>query len=190
MDVKKIQVCAYAIGKRIQGYHLLKNPKGTSPYQVNMIKSWEGISYELDTFSIYDRVSKDFSADKSKTIKQHLHSEKNMFWNKDGKEIKKSRLYSKSETDKPFVFKKLEIPYEELENRDLSYINKERFRGYRDDVDFSMSHLGYCNLQRVPNYTSIREEEISNFFNKQHKKADSRKTTSFWSVLIKNLTNK
>ena len=88
MDVKKIQVCAYAIGKRIQGYHLLKNPKGTSPYQVNMIKSWEGISYELDTFSIYDRVSKDFSADKSKTIKQHLHSEKNMFWNKDGKEIK------------------------------------------------------------------------------------------------------
>ena len=34
----KIKAASYAIGKRLQGYHLLKNPNGTPQTEVNMIK--------------------------------------------------------------------------------------------------------------------------------------------------------
>lgn len=35
----KIKAAGYAIGKRLQGYHLLKNPAGTHQTEVNMIKT-------------------------------------------------------------------------------------------------------------------------------------------------------
>ena len=35
----KIKAASYAIGKRLQGYHLLQNPSGTPQTEVNMIKT-------------------------------------------------------------------------------------------------------------------------------------------------------
>ena len=42
----KIKAASYAIGKRLQGYHLLQNPSGTPQTEVNMVKT------------IHDRINK------------------------------------------------------------------------------------------------------------------------------------
>ncbi|MBQ6516943.1 hypothetical protein IJI31_07175 [bacterium] len=39
INLDTLKTVAYAISKKNQGYKLLKNPAGTSPYEVNMIKS-------------------------------------------------------------------------------------------------------------------------------------------------------
>ena len=39
INLDTLKTVAYAINKKKQGYKLLKNPQGTSPYEVNMIKS-------------------------------------------------------------------------------------------------------------------------------------------------------
>ena len=58
--VQKIATTTYATIKRLQGYQLLKNPKGSSPYQVNMIKCRRGLTPELDEVFFYSRINKTF----------------------------------------------------------------------------------------------------------------------------------
>ena len=80
MDIKKIQVVSFAIRNKMLGYQLLKNPKGSSPYQIKMIKTRNLISPELDRYDQYFTKSRDFSKPKSKTEKQTLLVERYMFW--------------------------------------------------------------------------------------------------------------
>ena len=84
----------YAITKRLQGYHLLKNPKGTSAYEVNMIKNSENIGYNLDRFSSYTRISKNFTT--GQTVKNIYQSADRCFSpTKQGNKKRKIRLYNR-----------------------------------------------------------------------------------------------
>lgn len=58
--VKKIATTAYATIKRLQGYQLLRNPSGSNPYQVNMIKYKRKLTPELDEVFYYTRVNRTF----------------------------------------------------------------------------------------------------------------------------------
>ena len=190
MDIKKIKVATVAVIKRFQGYQLLKNPKGTSPYQLNMIKNFEGITSELDRFSHYDSVTIDYSSEVAKYKEKHLRLSRFMFWTKDKKEIKKSRIYYTTESGKVCKWVNKEIPIDEeekiLNSRDTSYIKKRRRNGTRNQVDLSMAFLGFARAKRVSNYESISETVQIKFFEKQAE-INSKKNNSFWSILLSNL---
>lgn len=187
MDLKRVQVCTYSVLKRLQGYHLLKNPKGSSPYVVNMIKNTELISYDLDRFSSYTRISKDFST--GHTTRKYLSVNRYMFWTGKKKEIKKERFNYKIENGKLLSVKETTIPIEELDNRTFDYIDKKSKHGTVHHTDFINMFLGNFNVKKVADYKSIRELEMLQFFNMQQKKSMENKI-SFWNVLKTNLNMK
>ena len=39
MQIQKLKLAAYAMGKRLQGYHLLRNPKTSSPLELTMLRT-------------------------------------------------------------------------------------------------------------------------------------------------------
>lgn len=74
ITVSHIRAASYAIGKRLQGYHLLENPKGVSQTEVNMIKDkYHWTSYGDDFFETM-RIKKIFSKDGNHTVKKLLMS--------------------------------------------------------------------------------------------------------------------
>ena len=56
----KLKAASFAISKRLQGYHLLKNSKDAPANQVNMIKVKHSINEFFDDKFIYERVSRTF----------------------------------------------------------------------------------------------------------------------------------
>lgn len=72
MLIKKIDIAKYALEMKRQGYQLLKNPKGTSPNIIRVLKYNK--TYDSSTSDIlehYERITKDFSQPKN-TIKDSL----------------------------------------------------------------------------------------------------------------------
>ena len=60
----KIKAAGYAIGKRLQGYHLLQNPKGTPQTEVNMIKeNFYGTTAQWDDVFHITRLKRNFAQD-------------------------------------------------------------------------------------------------------------------------------
>ena len=183
MDIKKVQVAAFAVKNRLLGYHLLKNPKGSSPYQVKMIKTWSGITYDLDRFDHYHTKSRDFSKPDEKTAKETLLVSRYMFWkNKNEKNIKKEIIYNKTNSKGEFTAKnKMPVSYEELENRDTKYINKTRTT--KKETILLPPYFTFD----IAKEESVASKQIDNFFEKQNKQKESN---SFWTVLFQNLNNK
>lgn len=71
----KIKVASYAIGKRLQGYHLLQNPAGTSQIEVNMVKeNYYGITRYWDDIFYITRIKRTFAQGKSHIEKRFLMS--------------------------------------------------------------------------------------------------------------------
>ena len=58
--IKKFEAATYATLKHIQGYQLLRNPKGTNPYEVNMIKYRKCLTPDSDEVFFYKRINKSF----------------------------------------------------------------------------------------------------------------------------------
>ncbi len=72
MQIQKLKLATYAIGKRLQGYHLLRNPKTSYPLELTMIRRTnKNVNYNGDIVTWYDRVSQDFSND-AKPVKETL----------------------------------------------------------------------------------------------------------------------
>lgn len=174
MDIKKVRATAFAIRNRILGYELLQNKKGVSPYQVNMIKKWSGINEELDRFDFYYTKSRDFSQPKSKTEKTILHAIRYMFWkSKDDKKIVKEMLYIKEGADGTTKVKdKVPVPYDEIMNRDTSYINESRLVSEYD----------------IYVRKSIADSEIDAFYENKRLQEARRTRKSFWTVLRQNMS--
>lgn len=194
MDVKKIQVTAFAIRNRLLGYHLLQNTKGSSPYQIKMIKTWSGISSELDRFDHYHTKYKDFSKPDEKTAKKTLLVTRYTFWkDKNDKKIVKEVIYNESKSNGAFISRVIEpeCGYDEIANRDTSYIDKLHITGYHKESNPLVACLGAVPTEHyVPTEESIADKEISSFFRQKHKNNIQRKTKSFWSILKQNLANK
>lgn len=186
MDIKKVQVATFAIRNRLLGYQLLKNPKGSSPYQVKMMKKWSGISPELDRFDHYHTKSRDFSRPDEKTAKETLLVNRYMFWkSKNEKSVKKEVFYNKTNSKGEFTAKnKMPVTYEELENRDTSYINKTRTKKEETVILPPFFPLDIVKEE------SVASKQIDKFFENKRKQNNTSKANSFWSTLISNLNNK
>ena len=193
MDVKKIQVIAFALRNRLLGYKLLPNPKGSSPYKIKMIKAWSGISHELDRFDNYHRKYRDYSKPDEKTQKITLRVTRYMFWKdkNDKKVVKEVFCYGRKSNGKPIEKeKKPELSYEETTNRDTSYIDELHITGYHKESNPLVACLGAVPAEHyVPTEESIAEKEIASFFRKKLNAKSQSKTKSFWSILRKNLAN-
>jgi len=69
--IQKIAATTYATIKRLQGYQLLRNPRGSNPYNVNMIKYKRGITPDMDEVFFYDRIERTF--DRSFLLSNNKH---------------------------------------------------------------------------------------------------------------------
>ena len=71
----KIKAASYAIGKRLQGYHLLQNPSGAPQTEVNMIKeNFYGTTSAWDDVFHITRLKKTFLNKGNHTEKRFLMS--------------------------------------------------------------------------------------------------------------------
>ena len=61
VDIKKINLITYASLKHLQGYKILKNPNGTNPYELNMIKYRHELTADCDEVFLYRRIHKTFN---------------------------------------------------------------------------------------------------------------------------------
>ena len=191
MDLLKVKAVGFAVRNRLKGYKLLQNPNGSSPYEVKMVKKWSGIDGEtLDRFDHYHSVSRDFSKPDAKTEKETLLSTRYMFWkDKNDKQTMKEILYMKDCADGSHISKQKfpSVDYEEIYNRDLSYIEKEKNFGTIDEFRPGW-FLTPAKTVRVPNTQSIREREVDKFFEEKSKNQPVEE--SFWKTLIRNLRGK
>ena len=73
-SIKKIATITYATIKHLQGYKLLKNPKGTNPCEVNMIKYRRGLTPECDEVFSYTRISRTIGPSFLKSNNKHMIS--------------------------------------------------------------------------------------------------------------------
>ena len=89
----KIKAVSYAIGKRLQGYHLLQNPSGTPQTEVNMIKTLhDGINKAGLRTTIISRIirtSDDLGNTNVEKRNLHLYRIYNFENNKFGKAVNK-----------------------------------------------------------------------------------------------------
>lgn len=60
MDFKRVQVVAYVVLKRLQGYQLLRNAKTSSPMEVTMLRRSQCMTYGGDLRSVYERIYHNF----------------------------------------------------------------------------------------------------------------------------------
>ena len=187
MDLLKVRAVGFAVRNRLKGYKLLQNPNGSSPYEVKMVKKWSGIDgTTLDRYDHYYSVSRDFSKPDAKTEKETMLVTKYMFWkNKNDKQTMKEILYMKDCADGSHISKQKFPPvdYEEIYNRDLSYIEKDRNFGTHEEV--RLPFLRPAQRKRVPTIESVREREVEKFFEEQKKNQPAEE--SFWKTLIRNL---
>ena len=194
MDIKKIQVIAFAIKNKFLGYKLLQNSKDSSPYQIKMIKTWSGISPELDRFDHYHTKYRDFSRLNEKTAKKTLLVTRYMFWKakNDKKVVKEALCYGRKPNGASICTEKESgLSYDEIANRDTSYIDKLHITGYHKESNPLVACLGAVPTEHyVPTEESIAEKEISLFFRQKYKNDIQRKTKSFWSILRQNLADK
>lgn len=187
MDFLKVRTVGFAIRNRLLGYELLKNPKGRSPYEVKMIKKWNGINGEtLDRYEHYYTKSRDFSKPGTKTEKETMLVTKYMFWkNKDDKKILKETIYMKDRADGSSVYKQksASIDYEEIYNRNTDYINERNHKVLRKTV--RTPFLQPIRFEYGVIKESISDREIDKFFEEQRKNKPQKE--SFWKTLIRNL---
>ena len=72
MLIEKIDIAKYALKMKRQGYQLLRNPKGTSPNIIRVLKYNKTYDTRTsDIFEYYERITKDFSQPQN-TIKDSL----------------------------------------------------------------------------------------------------------------------
>ena len=77
MSIQKLKIAAYCIAKRVQGYQLLKNPKGTPATTVKVLKYSDSINPNtLDISKSYETISKDFSKYNAPETTKNLDIEK------------------------------------------------------------------------------------------------------------------
>ena len=194
--VQKIQASLYAMRKRMQGYHLLKNPKGTSQTEVNMIKEWYGISEHWDDIFHITRIKKTFSDEGNHKEKRFLMSTHYMDTNSMflTKPRKKDMNYSVKKDSEYQIFKEREdIPFEKAEKRKIPKLSFERTAFGIHDSEYDMM----CKIKRDAEMSRGYYKKGYSLFSKivslgMHKRMiyPQEKRPNFFKVLYHNLSNK
>lgn len=170
MKIQNIKALAYSTYLKINGYTILKNPKGASAAYVRAIRHEKGIDpHTLDKFESYTRVTKDFSKPNSK-VTENLTRDDYAFYNKKSKEVKyktKHLEYEKSQyNENPVQKSKGSISQYILNKRNMSEMHKPQY--VRDEVStqFSSIHLGFIPIDKVKIKLSKAELELEKYFEK------------------------
>lgn len=136
----KIKAASYAIGKRLQGYHLLKNPKGTHQTEVNMIKeSFYGTTSHWDDIFHITRLKRTFAKGESHTEKRFLMS--THYMDVDTMRMTKPRkkdihYYVEKDGNYTVVKEREDIGLEEAEKRKIPKLSYERSSFLMDDSEY------------------------------------------------------
>ena len=188
VNMDTFKTIAYVLRKKSQGYKLLKNPKGTSPYEVNMIKSDFFVSrdYHDEIFNdvkitrkkVGDKFVEDsvdiFSEYLTDPVTKTRSGKKNVFVSikKDGNIIEKEKW------GEPDIYERPLPQWENNEKRAhveaLLEKNSDRQRGfYQPDVPVLAKMITFGDWKRVlglemdkrpfaPSFWSILKENLSN----------------------------
>lgn len=193
--IQKIQASLYAIGKRVQGYHLLQNPKGTPQTEVNMVKEWHASSRHWDDMFETTRIKKTFSVSGNHEQVKKLFS--THYMDVDKLEITKPRkkdisLTVKNDGKYSVVSERSDIPPEVLDNRKEPKLSYER-SFLMHDSEYDKMCISKANAQQNRGYYkkeySLGQKIVALGM---HKKMfyPMEKRPNFFKVLYKNLTNK
>ena len=194
--VQKIHASLYAIAKRIQGYHLLKNPKGTSPTEVNMIKEdWYGFTRRWDDVFHITRIKKTFSKDGNHEEKRFLFS--THYMDVDNLEMTKPRkkniCYSINADDKYSVSFREDIPFIDILKQKIPILSKKRSGFLKEDSEYDTMYKTKCEAQLNRGYYkkgySLFTKIVSfGMYKKMCYPKELR--PNFFKILYQNLTNK
>ena len=194
--IQKIQASLYAMGKRLQGYHLLKNPKGTSQIEVNMVKEWYGVTRHWDDMFHITRIKKTFSKDGNHKEKRFLMSTHYMDVDKleMTKPRKKDMNYSiKKDGEYLALGEREDISFEKEEERTVPLLSYERSSFLVHDSEHDMmcqaKHKALLNRGYYKRGYSLFSKIVSlGMYKKMFYPHENR--PNFFKVLFQNLTNK
>ena len=186
MSIQKLKIAAYCISKRVQGYQLLKNPKGTPNTTVKVLKYSESINPKtLDISQSYETISKDFSKFNKLETTQNLDIEKYAFFNPKtpGFKIKKQVDYAKHQSD--YHYAPVSIATKGLVS--AGELNRRNLKALNDIV----SCRGYRNKRgRYVVEQSTRADIVVNTYNRRkmvNEDLSSKNKRGFWKTLFENL---
>jgi len=196
MIIKKLNIAAYSIKKRIQGYHLLKNPKGTPYTTVKLMKYSENINPKtLDIKNSYEKVTKQFlPLNKSETT-EYLDISKFAFYNKKTNRLDtpKQAIYEKYSSNYKFLTEaygeKGYIETEILNKRDLSpldYIVSLRLTGAKPSP---LTYFGFTPKSIFQEKT-LAQTVLENYNKAKLDEKKQFKKSNFWKTLWQNLNQK
>ena len=193
--IQKIQASLYAIGKRLQGYHLLKNPSGTPQTEVNMVKEWYGINKHWDDMFHITRIKKTFS-------KEGNHKEKHFLMSTHYMDVKKKEMTNPRKKDMSYslnkdgeyqIFKeRVDIPSMEADNRKVPKLSYKRSSFMRDS-EYDIMCKKKCDAKMNRGYYKKGYSLFSKIVSLgMHKRMvyPQEKRPNFFKVLYHNLTNK
>ena len=193
--IQKIQASLYAIGKRLQGYHLLKNPKGTSQTEVNMYTDWYGITSHWDNMFHITRIKKTFSTEGNHKEKRFLMS--THYMNVDTMKMTKPRQkdmsYSVKKDNQYLMFKEREdIKPEKAEKRKVPKLSYKRSGLFINDSEYDNMHRAKYEAELDRGYYkkgySLLTKIVSlGMYKRMCYPEESR--PNFFKVLYQNLTN-
>ena len=193
--IQKIQASLYAMGKRLQGYHLLKNPAGSSPTEVNMIKEWYGTTENWDDMFHITRIKKTFSKDGNRKEKRFLMS--THYMDVDTMQLtkprKKDMSYSLKRDGNYINFAdRADINYEQADKRKVPKLSYER-----SIFEYDSEYDKMCKAKLEAKLNRGYYKKGYSLFSKivslgMHKRMvyPQEKRPNFFKVLYHNLTNK
>ncbi len=161
MQIQKLKLATFAIGKRLQGFHLLKNPKTASPLELTMLKSERLVHLNGDIVTWHERISKDFEKN-TRLIKETLITK---------------NYYSNSAESKKEPFKR----YVNLTNCVLKSKGALRYSG--KDLPWDM-YQKVCEKAYESYYRSGIESSLMSWFCADDKPI----RPNFFKVLLSNLS--
>jgi len=189
-----INTVAYAIGKRMQGYTLLRNPKGSNPNEVNMMKSSFGIDiYTFDDEFSYTRLQRKKVDGKTIVTRKELYS--THFMDPETKQItnKKSLSYIESK-NKEIILENCsdrdDIPIDEQLKRPKPKWKKSGSLFANDDEDLIYSNNRFAKERMKKFYQPYVTllEKITTLGMAKSMRSDSRPfAQSFYKTLLANL---
>lgn len=197
MIIKKLDTAVYSIGKRLQGYHLLRNPEGTPFTTVRFIKYSENINPKtLDVEQFYEKITRQTSGFEDKETTEFLEVTNYAFYNDKTNTIdnKKQKIYERYNSKKFFTpeiyLEKGYIPAHKLDKRDVSPLNNVIRIQLQSNRNSPLRYLGFTPKSIVTKKT-LAQTVLENY-NKH--KLDKELTTppkqNFWKTLWHNLNSK
>ena len=195
--IRKIQASFFAIGKRLQGYHLLKNPKGTSQTEVNMIKQdFYGTTELWDDIFHIKRIRKNFGKEKTKQetrflMSTHYFDEKAMQITKPRKKDINFSIHKNGE----FVdFKeRQDLGWEQSEKRSAKKLSFERSSIFEHDSEYDVMCRTKTEAEINRGYYKKHYPLIVKIISLgMHKRMlyPQENRPNFFKILYQNLTNK